>query len=67
MYSVLFLTDDPEDELSEDFGNQDITAIKAMQTEDAKTVWYNMNGQKLNGRPTLPGVYVMNGKKVLIK
>ena len=66
-YSVLFLTDDPEDELSEDFGNQDITAIKAMQTEDAKTVWYNMNGQKLNGRPTLPGVYVMNGKKVLIK
>ena len=66
-YSVLFLTDDPEDELSEDFGNQDITAIKAMQKEDAKTVWYNMNGQKLNGRPTLPGVYVMNGKKVLIK
>jgi hypothetical protein len=66
-YSVLFLTDDPEDELSEDFGNQDITAIKAMQTEGAKTVWYNMNGQKLNGRPTLPGVYVMNGKKVLIK
>ena len=66
-YSVLFLTDDPEDELSEDFGNQDITAIKAMQTEGVKTVWYNMNGQKLNGRPTLPGVYVMNGKKVLIK
>ena len=29
--------------------------------------WYNMNGQKLNGRPTSSGIYVVNGKKVVIK
>ena len=29
--------------------------------------WYNMNGQKLNGIPTTKGLYIVNGKKVLVK
>lgn len=29
--------------------------------------WYNMNGQKLNGKPTASGLYIINGKKVLVK
>ena len=29
--------------------------------------WYNMNGQKLNGRPTESGIYIVNGKKLVIK
>ena len=29
--------------------------------------WYNMNGQKLNGIPATKGLYIMNGKKVLVK
>ena len=29
--------------------------------------WYNLNGQKLNGKPTVPGIYINGNKKVIIK
>ncbi len=29
--------------------------------------WYNLNGQKLNGKPVTPGIYINGGKKVIIK
>ena len=57
-----------EDPLAEDFGNQDITAVKGIENAaDIEGDWYNMNGQKLNGRPNASGIYVVNGKKVVIK
>ena len=29
--------------------------------------WYDLNGRKLDGKPTRKGVYIQNGKKVVIK
>ena len=29
--------------------------------------WYDLNGRKLNGMPTKKGIYILNGKKVVIK
>ncbi|MBQ9584855.1 MAG: choice-of-anchor J domain-containing protein [Muribaculaceae bacterium] len=29
--------------------------------------WYNLNGQKLNGKPVVPGIYINGHKKVVIK
>lgn len=29
--------------------------------------WYNLNGQKLSGMPSANGLYIKNGKKVIIK
>ncbi|MBQ3324360.1 MAG: choice-of-anchor J domain-containing protein [Muribaculaceae bacterium] len=29
--------------------------------------WYNLNGQKLNGKPVVPGIYINGGKKVVVK
>ena len=29
--------------------------------------WYNLNGQKLNGQPTAPGIYINGNRKVVIK
>jgi hypothetical protein len=29
--------------------------------------WYDLNGRKLNAAPTRKGVYILNGKKVVIK
>lgn len=29
--------------------------------------WYNLNGQKLSGKPTTPGIYINGNKKVVIK
>ena len=30
-------------------------------------VYYNLNGQKLSGKPTQGGLYIVNGKKVMVK
>ena len=29
--------------------------------------WYTLDGRKLNGKPTAKGMYIVNGKKVVIK
>ena len=29
--------------------------------------WYNLQGTRLNGTPTTPGIYIRNGKKVMVK
>jgi len=29
--------------------------------------WYSLGGVRLNGMPTVPGVYIFNGEKVVIK
>ena len=46
------------------------TAINAVATEKVSTVkegWYTLNGVKLQGVPTQKGIYINNGKKVVIK
>ena len=29
--------------------------------------WYTVDGRKLNGMPTKKGIYVKNGRKVVVK
>ncbi|MBQ9203025.1 MAG: hypothetical protein IJ155_02155 [Prevotella sp.] len=31
------------------------------------SVWYTIGGQRLNGQPSKPGLYINNGKKMIIK
>lgn len=50
----------------------EVTAIENIDTIDshatAKTaVYYSLSGQKLNGKPAKGGIYICNGKKVIIK
>ena len=35
--------------------------------EFATATWYDLNGRKLDGAPTKKGVYILNGKKVVVK
>ena len=44
-----------------------ISAIKADGTALEADGWYTLNGVKLQGAPVEKGVYVRNGKKVVIK
>ena len=55
------------DEIEEEEGT--VTAIEEIANVigTADEVWYNLNGQKLNGRPTKSGLYIMNGHKVVVK
>ena len=46
------------------------TAISVVGVEKLNTVkegWYTLNGVKLQGIPTEKGVYIQNGKKIVIK
>lgn len=50
--------------------NGETTAIETInleqQNQDAEG-WYNLNGMKLNGAPSQKGVFIKNGKKVIVK
>jgi len=46
------------------------TGIGALNTKTGEfdfDGWYDMNGRKLNGKPTKKGLYINNGKKIVIK
>lgn len=48
-------------------GDGDATAINRVAAEAVKgDVWYNLNGQRID-TPTKKGLYIKNGKKVIVK
>ena len=53
-----------------DFGDgQGTTGITEMrsETEITRSGWYTLEGRRLQDTPSAKGVYIMNGKKVIIK
>ena len=42
-------------------------AISTVGVDKTDNVYYNLLGVKFNGMPTTPGIYINNGKKVVIK
>jgi hypothetical protein len=50
--------------------NGEVTAINSITAERIaveKDGWFTLNGMKLQGAPTEKGIYIRNGKKVVIK
>ena len=54
----------------------DITGVKTISGDNGQSsrfngqssdVWYTINGVKLSGKPTAPGMYINSGKKIIIK
>ena len=46
----------------------DATGIRSMDNGQwTMDNWYDLNGRKLNGMPTKRGIYVKNGRKVVVK
>ena len=44
------------------------TDIKALNANvDSNSIWYTLDGRRLNVKPTKNGIYIINGKKILIK
>ena len=55
-----------------DFGDGETTSISEelrVKSEEFAPVteWYTLDGRKLQGQPTQKGVYIVNGKKTVIK
>ena len=37
------------------------------QMSEVRGAFYDLNGRRLNGQPTQKGVYIRNGKKIIVK
>ena len=44
----------------------DVTAIKSVEALKADGTWYTINGQRIS-KPTEKGIYIHNGRKVVVK
>ena len=44
-----------------------ITGIDNITVDNQSNEWYNLNGQKLNGKPVTPGIYINGNKKVIVR
>ena len=44
-----------------------IVSIDNSQSTIDNDVWFTLSGVRLNGKPTKPGIYIVNGLKVVIK
>ncbi|MBR1543796.1 MAG: hypothetical protein IJ626_02750, partial [Muribaculaceae bacterium] len=51
------------------FGDEPITGITSLEadTKTGDNAWYTIDGRRLNGKPTQCGIYINNGKKIVIK
>ena len=50
-------------------GGEGTTGLDAslVNSEEVNSVWYDLNGRKLNGKPAQKGIYIKNGKKIIVK
>ena len=51
------------------FGDDETTSINEelrMKNEESAGVWYDLQGRKLNGKPTAKGLYIYKGKKAMV-
>jgi hypothetical protein len=46
---------------------EDASSIEKVIVNTAASAWYTLDGRKLNGKPTAKGLYINNGRKVVIK
>ena len=49
------------------FGGETTSIANTNLTNLTNDAWYDLNGRKLNAKPTTKGVYIMNGRKVVVK
>lgn len=42
------------------------SGINGVKVKKVLSDWYDLNGKRLNGKPTTKGVFIQNGKKVMI-
>ena len=43
------------------------TGIATMNVRELDNKWYTLDGRQLQGQPTVKGLYIQNGKKVMVK
>ena len=49
------------------YGDEDTTSIDEVRWQMADGEWYDLQGRRLDSKPTQKGLYINNGKKIVIK
>ena len=49
------------------FGGDTTSIANTNLTNLTNDAWYDLNGRKLNGKPAQKGIYIKNGKKIVVK
>jgi len=44
-----------------------INGIRTDEESETEGRWYRLDGQQMMGRPTAPGLYLLNGQKIVIR
>lgn len=44
-----------------------VTGVSSIQNADAANIYYDLNGRRLQGKPTQKGVYICNGVKFVVQ
>ncbi|MBQ8454431.1 MAG: leucine-rich repeat protein [Bacteroidaceae bacterium] len=62
--NIYFLQEGKDDDL--------ITGVESIEDIEHSPLnidhsWFDLSGRKLGGKPAAPGIYIMNGKKVMVK
>ena len=53
---------------SQEYAGSEVTAIRSIEVSaEEKGLWYTLDGKRLSGKPTQKGIYVRNGRKVVVK
>jgi len=56
-----------EESLAQQTGIEDAPLTFDRQTSDKEaTIWRDLSGRRLTGKPTQRGLYIVNGKKIII-
>ena len=51
-----------------DFGDGEVSGINELYDSPSEAdAWYTLDGRKLQGRPNVKGIYIINGKKTIVK
>lgn len=65
---LIYEDDNNSKGLSLDLGFDGVaTGIHSLNTEDEQVTWYTPQGIQLNTKPSKQGIYMSNGKKIVIK
>ena len=51
------------------FGDEDtgiVSVSKESGSEGVAGAWFDLNGRRLSGKPTARGIYIHNGRKVVV-
>ena len=48
------------------WGGDETTGIRTLQSVKPQAGWFTIGGSRLAGAPSKPGLYIFNGKKVIV-